>query len=265
MGVSTHNWTAATVENYKAAIMHMYDDKTPFEDNDFHRFFRVLRQRDVKHLKELNIDLQPVITHFRDMGPNNGLTNTVLTQKLCWLLGTCGFMRPNDIRCIDLSDKKFHLDTVVCILPVLLPKETRQGRRICKCVTIKSHDDPLLCPIQAITEYLHRIRDSEIMVKHDKDNTIRYRPLIRDVRDLRIAVSSERISKHISTISRMLSLPENTRIPKARAIGPTEAIKNGARVEDIVVHGNWSSSIMFDNFYRLNAATTTNFTTLVLS
>ncbi|OAQ22192.1 hypothetical protein K457DRAFT_85158, partial [Linnemannia elongata AG-77] len=52
---------------------------------------------------------------------------------------------------------------------------------------------------------------------------------------------------------------------KARAIGPTEAIKKGARVDDVVVHGNWSSSIIFDRFYRLTSASAVNFTSLVLS
>lgn len=71
--------------------------------------------------------------------------------------------------------------------------------------------------------------------------------------------------RYIASISQRLSLPTNTKIPKARAIGSTAAIKQGASVDDVVVHGNWSSSILFDKFYRLNAATATNFTSMVLS
>ncbi|KAG0293933.1 hypothetical protein BGZ96_002047 [Linnemannia gamsii] len=41
---------------------------------------------------------------------------------------------------------------------------------------------------------------------------------------------------------------------KVRAIGPSEAIKKGARVDDVVIHGNWSSSVIFDRFYRLTSA-----------
>ncbi|KAF9079792.1 hypothetical protein BGX23_003218, partial [Mortierella sp. AD031] len=164
-------------------------------------------------------------------------------------------MRPNDIRCIHLADDKFQLDPIACIFPVLLPKEKREGRRICKYVTIKCHADLLICPVQIITEYLHRIRDYEILIEHDKDPSIRYRPLIRDVRDHKHAIGSERIGNHIKEVTKLLPLPKNEPLLKARAIGPTEAIKNGAQVEDVVVHGNWSSSVMFDRFYRLNAAT----------
>lgn len=59
-----------------------------------------------------------------------------------------------------------------------------------------------------------------------------------------------------TTVTIVLNSPQET---------PTEAIKKGARVDDVVVHGNWSSSIIFDRFYRLTSASAVNFTSLVLS
>ncbi|KAI8093772.1 uncharacterized protein BX664DRAFT_313786 [Halteromyces radiatus] len=35
--------------------------------------------------------------------------------------------------------------------------------------------------------------------------------------------------------------------------------KAGISVDDIVVHGNWSSKRMFEHFYRLSSSTSTNF------
>ncbi|KAF9176086.1 hypothetical protein BGZ50_001883, partial [Haplosporangium sp. Z 11] len=105
----------------------------------------------------------------------------------------------------------------------------------------------------------------DINVPHPKDVSIQYRPLLRDVRDHSKPIGADRISNHIASISQKLSLPKDAKIPKARAIGSTAAIKQGARVDDVVVHGNWSSSVLFDKFYRLNAATATNFTSMVLS
>ena len=243
----------------------MYEDKSTFEDADFRSFFQAIRSREIKDIKELDLDIQPVINFFRQQGPNKDLNNMTLTRKLCWLLGTCGFLRPNDILCIDLSSDKFQLDAMACVLQISIPKEKRGGKRIFKYTTLKCHDDPLLCPVQTITEYIRRIDAHKIMVPHPKDGTILYRPLIRDARCLDKEITADRISKHISFITDMIALPKNERRPKARAIGPTEAIKKGARVDDIVVHGNWSSSVMFDRFYRLNAATATNFTSMVLS
>jgi hypothetical protein len=263
-GISIGKWTPGTVLAYKAAIIHMYEDKSSFSDPDFVQFFQVLKHRDIKHLKNLDLDLTPVLAHIRSQGPNEGLDLLTLTQKLCWLLGICGFLRPSDIQCIDLSNGRFQLQEVSAILPILLPKETRGGSRICKYTTIKSVDDQLVCPLKALQEYIRRIEEHTTLVAHPKDSSIQYRPLIRDVRDLDKPIGSERISKHISSLSRLIHLPSGTKLPKARAIGSTAAMKKGAKVEDVVTHGNWSSSILFDQFYRLNAATASNFTALVL-
>ncbi|KAI8603794.1 hypothetical protein EDD21DRAFT_280901, partial [Dissophora ornata] len=54
--------------------------------------------------------------------------------------------------------------------------------------------------------------------------------------------------------------PKDAKVPKVRATGSTAAIKKGTRVDVVVVDGNWSSSVLFDKFYRLNAAAATNFT-----
>ncbi|KAF8926899.1 hypothetical protein BGZ52_005072 [Haplosporangium bisporale] len=112
-----------------------------------------------------------------------------------------------------------------------------------------SHDDLFLCPVKTLSEYLRRIQEYEITVAHPKDSSIQYRPLIRDTRDFNKPIGAEHISKHISNISRLISLPTDAKMPKARAIGSTAAIKQGATVDDVVVHGNWSSSILFDKFY----------------
>lgn len=264
-GVSINKWSSGTVQLYKAAVIHMYDDKSAFNNPDFQQFFQALRHREIKHTKELDIDLTPVLDYFRQQGPNEDLSILALTQKLCWLLGTCGFLRPNDIQCIDLSNNRFHLHQVSSVLPIMIPKETRGSNRICHYTMIRNHNDPLLCPIKTLNEYLRRIQGHEITVAHPKDASIQYRPLIRDTRDFGKPIGAERISKHIASISRLITLPVDTKIPKARAIGSTAAIKKGAKVDDVVTHGHWSSSILFDQFYRLNAATTTNFTSMVLA
>jgi hypothetical protein len=263
-GISIGKWTPGTVLAYKAAVIHMYEDKSAFSDPDFAQFFKVLRYQDIKHLKNLDLDLTPVLEHLRSQGPNEGLDLLTLTQKLCWLLGICGFLRPSDIQCIDLSNNRFQLQEVSAILPILLPKETRGGSRICKYTTIKNVDDHLVCPLKTLKEYIRRIEEHTSTVAHPKDPSIQYQPLIRDVRDLNKPIGSERISKHISGLSRLIHLPPGAKLPKARAIGSTAAMKKGAKVEDVVTHGNWSSSILFDQFYRLNAATASNFTSLVL-
>ncbi|KAG0278506.1 hypothetical protein BGZ97_009719 [Linnemannia gamsii] len=245
--------------------MYMYEDKSPFLDPDFLSYFKAIQERSIKDMKEIDIDLRPILDYFRQQGPNEHLSISILTKKVCWLLGTCGFLRPSDIWFINLANPKFVLTDVSCKIPVVFPKETRGGSQIIKYPTIKSHDDPLLCPVRAIAEYLRRLEGHEIMIPHFKNETFLYRPLIRDVRSLKIPVINQTISNHIAEITNMLDLPKDETRPRARAIGPTAAIKNGARVDDVVVHGNWSSDVIVNNYYRLNRATATNFTSLVLS
>ncbi|KAG9062257.1 hypothetical protein KI688_006589 [Linnemannia hyalina] len=241
-GVLVQNWQASTVNNYKAAIIYMYDDKTPFLDPDFLSYFKAIQERTIKDMKEIDIDLRPILDFFRQQGPNETLGISILTKK-----------------------PKFELTEVSCKIPVFFPKETRGGQQIIKYPAIRSHDDPLLCPVRAIAEYLRRLEGHEIMVPHHKNKEFLYRPLIRDVRFPKTPVINQTISNHITEITDMLNLPKDETRPKARAIGPTAAIKKGARVDDVVVHGNWSSDVIVNNYYRLSRATATNFTSLVLS
>ncbi|KAK3811272.1 MAG: hypothetical protein J3Q66DRAFT_259894, partial [Benniella sp.] len=51
---------------------------------------------------------------------------------------------------------------------------------------------------------------------------------------------------------------------KARAIGASVALKRGIPVEEIVVQGNWSSSSIVNDLYRLFRATAQNLADVVL-
>ncbi|KAG0075289.1 hypothetical protein BGZ93_004235, partial [Podila epicladia] len=198
-------------------------------------------------------------------GPNESLDTPALTKKLCWLIGTCGFLRPSDIWCIDLANDNFTISEDLCKLPIIFPKETHDRQPIIKYAIIKSHEDPLLCPVRTITEYLRCLEGHEIMAPHHKDESVLHQPLIHDVHFPKTPINSQTISNHITMITDLLDLPLNKTRPKTHVIGPTEAIKKGALVDDVVVHGNWSSDVIVNNYYHLMRATATNFTSLVLS
>jgi hypothetical protein len=62
-----------------------------------------------------------------------------------------------------------------------------------------------------------------------------------------------------STYSMMNLLPKGPwqgRV-RARALGATRALLNGASVDEVVSHGNWSSRAISDNFSRLSTDTST--------
>ncbi|KAI9003299.1 hypothetical protein CLU79DRAFT_714320 [Phycomyces nitens] len=59
--------------------------------------------------------------------------------------------------------------------------------------------------------------------------------------------------------------PPDATLPKAHALGPTLDLASGASVEDILVHGSWASSAIFDTFYCLSRQTISNFLVMTLA
>ncbi|KAG1170988.1 hypothetical protein G6F46_000873 [Rhizopus delemar] len=60
------------------------------------------------------------------------------------------------------------------------------------------------------------------------------------------------------------SRPSGAPLPKARDLEATLAAQAGVAVDDIVVHGNWSSKALFEQFYRISVLTNSNFTITTL-
>ncbi|KAI9024983.1 hypothetical protein CLU79DRAFT_686734, partial [Phycomyces nitens] len=54
--------------------------------------------------------------------------------------------------------------------------------------------------------------------------------------------------------------PSNSLRPRARALGSTAATRFGIPLDDILTHGSWASSSVFDTFYRLSCETASDFT-----
>jgi hypothetical protein len=91
-----------------------------------------------------------------------------------------------------------------------------------------------------------------------------YIPLVRNCSNHSLPISSERISKHIDSINRLVPNSDSGHKLKARAIGATLALRKGVPVDDVAVQGNWSSSLIVNEFYRLSRVTAQNFTDTVL-
>ncbi|KAF9078871.1 hypothetical protein BGX23_006164, partial [Mortierella sp. AD031] len=64
-------------------------------------------------------------------------------------------------------------------------------------------------------------------------SSLRYNPLIRQVKSPELHVGSQRISKHIAAVMSRVKVPPGHRLPRARAAGSTHAAKNGVSVDDI--------------------------------
>ncbi|CEG76408.1 hypothetical protein RMATCC62417_11307 [Rhizopus microsporus] len=58
--------------------------------------------------------------------------------------------------------------------------------------------------------------------------------------------------------------PAQASVPKARELAATLAAQAGVSVDNIVTHGPWSSRDIFEHYYRLSSATSTNFSVSTL-
>ncbi|KAF9079034.1 hypothetical protein BGX23_005288, partial [Mortierella sp. AD031] len=103
-GIIELQWKPSTLKTYKSALFKMFDQEAVTaitDDRRFQEFMKLACKQGIKRLRSHHIDLNPVISHLRALGPNTTMCTTNLTKKLCWLLATCGLLRPDDLRCTD--------------------------------------------------------------------------------------------------------------------------------------------------------------------
>ncbi|KAG2191001.1 hypothetical protein INT47_006018 [Mucor saturninus] len=266
-----HKWAYNTILQYKQAILKLYTKEQRAliaNEDSYINFFAALKNEAVLSFDFPVINLQPAIDFVLGLGKNQSMNLLQLTQKLCFLLGITGFLRPSDIERID--DSKTMVTTESLRSVILAPKEKRAGRPIEKVVVISNHSSPLLCPVATYQTYkTHFLAEPPIIRQHARLPQFTYTALVRNTTDTNRCIGSERISKHIRSILSLATTTATTsstsrKTIKARAVGSTRAILAGAKLEDILTQGSWASSSIFDTYYRLNRASATNFSNLIL-
>lgn len=267
-GLEEKKWKLSTVYTYKSAILQLFPIKQQLEikeDELFKDFLKVMGTGTFKRLHNATVDLTPILTSLQALGDNHNMDIKNLTAKTCFLLATCGLLRPDDLACTDVSQCKIKGDEVELV--VVFPKEKRKGQPIIKEVVIKSHPVEFFCPVKAYVEYRRRTSDQDRFARttHPKMETVPFTPLIRQVYRANLKLSSDRIRNYIRDFLQLMPRDENQPPYKARAVGTTAALVKGIPLDDIVTHGNWSSPAIVEAFYRISRSLTTNFTTAILS
>ncbi|KAF9991927.1 hypothetical protein BGZ80_008810, partial [Entomortierella chlamydospora] len=187
------------------------------EDELFKDYAKVMGTGTSKRLYSATVDLAPILAGLRALGDNHNMDIKDLTSKVCFLLATCGILRPDDLACTDASQCK--IVEGVLKLVVVFPKEHRGGQSIIKTVDIKPHPVEYFCPVKAYVEYRRRTSDQDRFAKtiHPKSETEYFTPLMRYVNRGNLGLGSERISKYIQEIMKLMPRDQNHRPYKARA------------------------------------------------
>ncbi|KAI8605320.1 hypothetical protein EDD21DRAFT_350118 [Dissophora ornata] len=178
------------------------------------------------------------------------------------LLGLYGFLRPSDIYGINIRHSR--VINGLLALHIVIPKERRRGYPLERAVFISPHSDVVICPAAAYLAHCTQMFDHPLLTSRKK-SPIQYQPLVRWVDIPTKVMSAQRISSIIAGLTNFMDLPKATHRLKLRALGATLAVLGNISMDDIKVHGNWSSTAITDQFYRLNRSTATNFTSSLLT
>ncbi|KAF9090313.1 hypothetical protein BGX27_002294 [Mortierella sp. AM989] len=80
-------WSANTVITNKTAVLQMYEDR-PYVDKDrnFQDFLRVVKGREIKKIRELEVNSNPIFQFFSGQGSLVTIPLKSLTERLRWIL-----------------------------------------------------------------------------------------------------------------------------------------------------------------------------------
>ncbi|KFH68193.1 hypothetical protein MVEG_06922 [Podila verticillata NRRL 6337] len=105
-GLESKGWKPQTARTYLSAALKyfpMEQQKELRKDENLEDFLRVMGNNNLKCICHQDIDLEPIFSAIQDMGNNTTMTTKQLTTKTCFLLGLVGFLRPDDLACIDVA------------------------------------------------------------------------------------------------------------------------------------------------------------------
>ena len=147
-------------------------------------------------------------------------------------------------------------DTSRLHLMIVAPKETRNGRRIYKDLTLLPlPDDVKLCPVHTFKALLvHPSRaTSDFLFVNSRQPT---QPL---------AVTT--LSTYVRSVLRLSPTASQvgSRLPSVRSVASDKALRNGVPLDEVLLMGNWSSSTVFNNHYQRNRQIVQNISAAVIN
>lgn len=255
------SYTVNSLPLMRTAIVHFHVQPSLFQhDSQLDQIFNMWRQEAPPvPIERPPVDLTPSFAFCRTIESSAHSSLYNLAHKTVFLLAITGFLRPSDLHRINLQDS--FVDGSRCLhLSVVAPKEKRKGRRIVKVVRIKSYpQDATLCPVTAFEAL------------RDHPNTVNRPPgaLFISTTNARVAASCDTISRWLrNVVSRSInsssSSSDSSRQPTMRSVASDLALQRGIPLDEVITHGNWASSMMFDNHYRRSRHISSDITSSVL-
>ncbi|PVV03957.1 hypothetical protein BB560_001551 [Smittium megazygosporum] len=185
-GVIEDKISFSTVKAYKSALMQLFDDPKSIATTPcFKEFFTALKETFVKSFIRPSYNVTPIINEIITWGPSDKLGISKLTSKLCWFISICGFLCASYINRID--DLLITISNETLKFVIIATKEKYNGQPILKPCEIRSHSNPILCPIQAYKAYKEFTHTRICKKHHPNHQEIELLMLMRHTKDLQKA------------------------------------------------------------------------------
>ncbi|KAI9490454.1 hypothetical protein BDB00DRAFT_768881, partial [Zychaea mexicana] len=186
-------------------------------------------------------DITPTLRYLATIDSSQVTKLSVLNSKTAFLLVMAAFLRLSDLHRIQLSQSRMLSDSLLS-LTIVSPKERRGGRRIIKTLLIHPLvDNRSLCAVLAFK------------VLRDHPGASARPPEVLFVNSVKVEspLSCATIGAWLHRLlGRSAPVASSSGVPSVRSIASDLALKRGASLDDIITIGNWSSSTVFDQYYR---------------
>ena len=190
-------------------------------------------------------DVNTVLCYFEKLGRNDELSLSDLTGKTAMLLALTRPSRSADLHSLDIEYGRPSPEGFT-FLPSKLPKQSRMGKPTREFFFPRFPDNSLLCPVEALTQYL--TKTEPLRVRDDGASRVT-QLFIACIKPHNPIVSST-IARWLKKVLEKAGI--NTSIFKAhstRGASVSAAAMRGVSTNDILHAADWSTETVFQKFY----------------
>ena len=185
-------------------------------------------------------DVNTVLEHLKTLHPAGTLPLKLLSLKLVMLMAILSGQRCQTIHALTTKDMKVSEDKVMFIVTDLL-KTTKPGKECTKLEFLSFDEDPRICVVRYLSEYLKRTKD----MRHDH-----YKLLVSYQRPHR-PVSKDTVSRWLKTELKLAGIDTSTFSAHSTRAASTSAAKaQKLSITTIMDSAGWSSENTFMKYYN---------------
>ena len=199
-----------------------------------------------------------VLDYLSSLAENRDLTLLSLSHKLLTLMALVSAQRSQTLACLDL--RYFHFlenSCVITVMDILKTTCPKKGMGHNKLVIPNFEENPQLCVLTALKDYLHRTEDLRAQSGETK--------LFLSTRKPHKAVTSSTLARWMKCVLREAGIDATIYSAHSfRSASTSTAFAHGVTLQEILKTADWTNVHTFSHFY-LKAVEEPSFGNTILS